>query len=128
MDPTFYSDPIDISGPFTAPGVLDPFSDLPPLDLGTTDSSLPSPTAVVAGSTNAPAWSGFLSSLAGDASSLLGGVVRGVQQSQAIQQQKQLLANGYIVPPSAPGLNGAINGNTFMLLALIAVAVFMLAK
>ena len=94
------------------------------------EPSLPmiSPTATVASSTNAPTWGGFLSGLAGDASSILGGAVLNVTQSQAISRNQQLQAAGYTVPLSPSGLNGAINTSSMFLWAAIILGAYFLFK
>jgi|GEM_PF-5866088 len=88
------------------------------------------PANVVAstGSSSASGLGSFFSSLAGDATTILGGATASVSQAQAIQRANQLRANGYTVPLNMPGLGGSFPTGTLMLFLLIALAFYMIAK
>lgn len=71
----------------------------------------------------------FFSSLASDASSLIGGYVSTLTQKQILQRNQQLQQYGYTVPLNTPGLNGALPTSTILLfMAVIFVLIIFAGK
>lgn len=77
---------------------------------------------------NSGGFGSFFSGLANDASTIIGGAVKGISQSQQIAQNRQLQANGYTIPLYSPGLGGSFNTSSLLMYGLIAALIILLFR
>lgn len=94
------------------------------------DLGIGDPSNVVASATasNGGGLGSFFSSLAGDATTIIGGATASVSQSQALARAQQLRSNGYTVPLNMPGLGGSFPTSTLAFFLLAGLAIWALAK